>query len=166
MPSQETPKSETLQEHVLLHVLAESGVGYELIPHTPTQTATAEARAIGVAPEEVAKTVVVRTPTGYARIVVPASEHVDLAKVRELLASNGETRLATEAELAAAYPEFELGAVPPLGGPAGDMVIIDRRLSECGQLVFEAGTHDESVRLSTDDLLRLAHARLGDVCAQ
>lgn len=164
MPSQETPKGETLQEHALWHVLAESGVGYELIPHTPTQTAKAEAEAIGVAPDEVAKTVVVRTPAGYARIVVPASEHVDLAKVRELLASNGETRLATEPELAAAYPEFELGAVPPLGGPAGDSVIIDRRLSKSAQLVFEAGTHDESVRMSMDDILRLTHARLEDVC--
>ena len=163
MLSHETQKAEPLSEHALLHVLAESGIGYELIPHAHTETARAEARAVGVAPDEVAKTVIVRTAEGYARIVVPASERVSLGKVRAALGSDGETRLATEEELAAAYPEFELGAVPPLGGPAGDPVVVDRRLARRVELVFEAGSHDESVRVSTEDLLRLADARIGDV---
>lgn len=165
MLSHEAKKAEPLAEHALLHVLAESGVGYELIQHPHTETAKAEARAVGVVPDEVAKTVIVQTADGYARIVVPASERVDLAKVRALLDSH-EARLATEAELAAAYPEFELGAVPPLGGPAGDTVVVDRRLAERAQLVFEAGSHDESVRLLGEDLLRLAQARTGDVCIE
>ena len=38
------------------------------------------------------------------------------------------------------YPEFALGAVPPLGGTRNDPVIVDRRLAEHEWLVFEAGT--------------------------
>jgi Ala-tRNA(Pro) deacylase len=165
MLTEETRKAELLAEHALLRVLAERGVGYELIQHARTETAKAEARAISVTPDEVAKTVIMRTAEGYARIVVPASERVALDKVRALLAFDGETRLATEAELAAAYPEFELGAVPPLGGPEGDTVVVDRRLAERDRLVFEAGSHEESVRIATTDLLRLTAARIGDVCA-
>jgi hypothetical protein len=42
---------------------------------------------------------------------------VDLfQKVRELVGSGKRTRLATEAELAGAYPMFEFGAVPPVRG--------------------------------------------------
>ena len=76
----------------------------------------------------------------------------------------GRDRLATESELAAAYPGFDLGAVPPLGGPAGDTVVLDLSLTRHVRLVFEAGTHDESVRLKTDDLVNLADATIGDVC--
>lgn len=166
MLSSDTRTAEPLAEHALLHVLAESGVGYELVQHPHTETAKAEARAIGVTPDEVAKTVIVRATDGYTRIVVPASERVALGKVRALLGTDGETRLATEAELAAAYPEFELGAVPPLGGPAGDTVVVDRRLTQRDRLVFEAGSHDVSVRVGTEDLLRLTGARIGDVCVE
>jgi Ala-tRNA(Pro) deacylase len=164
MLSQETSKAGSLPEQALLHVLAQSGLGYELIQHPHTETASAEAHALGVTPEEVAKTVILRTADGYARVVVPASERVALSKVRTLLDLDTDTRLATEAELAAAYPEFELGAVPPLGGPAGDTIIVDRRLAERERLVFEAGSHDESVRVATEDLLRVSEARIGDVC--
>jgi hypothetical protein len=43
-----------------------------------------------------------------------------------LLGNDKTTRLATEEELAGADPMFELGAVPPFGGPAGDRIIADR----------------------------------------
>jgi Ala-tRNA(Pro) deacylase len=152
------------QEQALTDVLVEGGADYELLPHRHTETASAEARALGLQPDEVAKTVVVRTGRGYVRVVVPASRRVDLNKLSGLLRTQGETRLATEAELAAAYPEFDLGAVPPLGGPAGDTVVVDVRLTRHMRLVFEAGTHDESVRLKADDLVELTDAWVGDVC--
>ena len=154
----------TAQEQAVTDVLAERGAHYELLPHRYTVTARAEARALGLEPKEVAKTIVVRGPSGYLRVVLPASERVDLGKLRALLGTDGDIRLATQAELAAAYPGFELGAVPPLGGPAGDTVFVDLRLTRHASLVFEAGSHEESMRLKTDDLLELADARITDVC--
>ena len=35
------------------------------------------------------------------------------------------TRLATEVEVTYGYPLFELGSVPPFGGPGGDRTIVD-----------------------------------------
>ena len=69
----------------------------------------------------------------------------------------------SESELVTAYPQFELGAVPPFGGPAGDRVVVDRRLVEQEHVVLEAGVHDTSLRLRTDDLLTAADAELVDV---
>jgi Ala-tRNA(Pro) deacylase len=152
------------QRQALTRALDDGGAQYELLPHRHTETARAEARALGLEPDEVAKTVVVRTDDGYVRVVVPASARIDLARVRELLQADTGTRLATEAELAAAYPEFDLGAVPPIGGPAGDVVVVDVSLARQHRLVFEAGTHEESIRLKTEDLIALADARVGDVC--
>jgi Ala-tRNA(Pro) deacylase len=144
--------------------LEREDVSYELIPHRRTMTAGEEAAAIGVALDEVAKTVVLVTEDGYVRAVVPASARLDLEKVRARLRHPKHTRLATEEELAAAYPMFELGAVPPLGGPGGDRTIIDRRLAMLDSVVLEAGSHAESVRLQTKDLLKLAEAEIADLC--
>jgi prolyl-tRNA editing enzyme YbaK/EbsC (Cys-tRNA(Pro) deacylase) len=55
--------------------------------------------------------------------------------------------------------------VPPLGGPAGDRVVVDRRIAELEQVILEAGSHEQSIRLATDDLLALTHADVLDLCA-
>jgi Ala-tRNA(Pro) deacylase len=137
-------------------------VSYELIPHRRTQSAVAEARAIGLEPSHVAKTLVLVTGEGFVRAVLPASERIDLGKVREIL-SSGEVRLASEQTLIGAYPEFELGAVPPIGG-AGDRVLVDRRVVAEPTVVFEAGTHEHSVRLKSADLVTVTSATVADIC--
>jgi Ala-tRNA(Pro) deacylase len=140
------------------------GVVYELIPHRPTGTAREEAAELGLSHDEVAKTIVLATDQGFVRAVLPASGRLDLHKARERLGSGKSTRLATEAELAGAYPMFELGAVPPFGGPPGDRAIVDRRLADRESVVLEAGAHDQSVRIRTEDLLRITASEIADIC--
>jgi Ala-tRNA(Pro) deacylase len=126
-----------------------------------SQTATSEARELGVLPQETAKTVVVRAGGGCVRAVVPASGRLDLEKLGELLGA--EPTLLTEAELDGSYPQFELGAVPPFGGPEGDKVAVDTGLANCEYVVFEAGTHDTSLRLRSRDLIALGRAQVADI---
>lgn len=142
--------------------LEQASIAYELIDHPRTTTAAAEAHALGLEPREVAKTVVLSTPAGFLRAVLPASERLDLGKVRALLGTN-EVQLATEMVLAGAYPEFELGAVPPLTGGDGDRVLMDRRLCINDWIVLEAGTHEQSLRLRVSDLVELSDARVVDL---
>lgn len=142
--------------------LQRAHVDFELIEHRRTETAGDEAEAVGVPREEVAKTVVVATRDGYIRAVVPASTRLDLRKVRELLGDD-DARLATEPELVYAYPEYELGAVPPFGTPSGDRVLVDRRLAEREDVVLEAGSHRESLRLRARDLVDLSGANIADI---
>ena len=145
-------------------VLDEAGVGYKLLPHAHTETAAAQAVTLGLPPSQVAKTLVVRTPSGYLRALLPASERLDLRKVRDLLADREHSHLASEEHLARDYPEFELGAVPPLGGARRDPVLVDRRLSQLDSLVVEAGSHEQSLRIQTADLMRLTEAQVADIC--
>jgi Ala-tRNA(Pro) deacylase len=154
----------TMTVSELVRVLNEEEVEYELLPHARTERAADEATVLHVAPEEVAKTVVLVTPDERVRVVIPASERLDLDKARAAVGDGDELRMASERQLAIAYPMFELGAVPPLGGPRGDRVVVDRRLTTRESVVFEAGVHDESLRLRTADLVRLAGATLADVC--
>jgi Ala-tRNA(Pro) deacylase len=146
----------------LIKRLAQEQIPYELIPHRRTDTAVAEADALHVDPSQVAKTIVLTTPTGFVLAVLPASERLDLHKVRDLLGTK-DVSLSTEQVLAGAYPEFELGAVPPIGAH-GDRVLIDLRLCENEFVLVEAGTHEESLRLETADLITLSSALVADLC--
>jgi Ala-tRNA(Pro) deacylase len=139
-------------------------VDFELISHRHTETAVAEAAAIGTGTEEVGKTIVLVGDHGFVRAVIPASERLDLHKLKPLIGCGHDVRLATEEELAGAYPMFELGAVPPFGGPAGDAAVVDHRLALRESVVVEAGTHDRSIRLATKDLVRVAEAQIADIC--
>jgi prolyl-tRNA editing enzyme YbaK/EbsC (Cys-tRNA(Pro) deacylase) len=148
----------------LTRVLDEAGARYELLPHARTESALAEAEALRIAPADVAKTLVVTTPEGYVRAVLPASERIDLRKLREVRGGGKKKgHLASEDDLARDYPEFD-GAVPPIGGGRRDPVVIDSRLAERDSLVLEAGSHEESVRVPTSDLLRVSEAEVADIC--
>jgi Ala-tRNA(Pro) deacylase len=147
----------------LTSVLDDRNVSYEVLPHRHTESALAEAEALGVAPNDVAKTLVVKLPEGYVRVVVPASARVDMRKVREIHGGGKhKVHLATEEDLRRDYPEFELGAVPPVGGRS-DPVILDPKIAERESVVIEAGSHDESLRIAAADLLEVTGAAVTDI---
>jgi Ala-tRNA(Pro) deacylase len=148
----------------LTKVLDSEGVEYELLPHVHTESALAEAHALALDPADVAKTVVVETPKGYARAVLPANERLDLGKLSEFLGfGKKEIQLASEGALARDYPEFDLGAVPPVGGSRREPVVMDSRIAERDTIVLEAGTHEESIRVAREALVQLTGAKVADI---
>src|SRR5262245_22865014 len=150
----------------VIRFLEDVGVDFDVLEHARTQRATDEAAALGVAPEEVAKTLVLVGSSGNVRAVLAASERLDLHKVAATLGvTSKKVHLATEDNLAHDYPDFELGAVPPFGGRE-DHVLVDERLAGRDSVVVEAGSHDRSVRLKAADLVRLTRAQVADICRE
>jgi Ala-tRNA(Pro) deacylase len=144
-------------------LLEDAEVDFDVLEHPRTERAVDEAAALGIGPEEVAKTLVLVTPANDVRAVLAASERIDLHKVAAVLGISGKkVHLASEDELGRAYPDFELGAVPPLGGRE-DRVIVDERLAMRDSVVLEAGSHERSVRLKAADLVRLTKAQVADI---
>jgi Ala-tRNA(Pro) deacylase len=146
--------------------LEDAGVDFDVLEHPYTERAADEAAALGIRPEEVAKTLVLVASSGNVRAVVAASERIDLHKIAATLGIGGKkVQLASEDRLARDYPDFELGAVPPFGGPQ-DHVLVDERLAGRDSVVVEAGSHNRSVRLKTADLVRLTRAQVADICRE
>ena len=163
-PRSRVQKSRKETTDALVGTLRDHGVEVEVLPHRPTTSAVGEARALGVLAQTVAKTLVARDEHDQrVRAVVPASSRLDLRRLADVVGSG--VRLLSESELAHDYPEFELGAVPPFGGPEGDRVVVDRSLGETDHVVVEAGVHNTSLRLLTEDLLAVAHAEIAAIAA-
>ena len=129
------------------------GVAFQVIPHRQAFTSLQEARELGVTAEAVLKTVALRSAGKYVLAVVPASRRLELRLVRELL-EDPAARLASEAELQADFPGYELGALPPLGSLLGVPMLVDPEVLDHEVVVFAAGTETESVRVAAAELFR------------
>ena len=133
--------------------LTERGVGFGVVPHRRAVTSLQEARAVGVAADQVLKTVALWTEGKYVLAVVPASRRLEPRLVRDALEDSA-ARLATEAELVADFPGYELGALPPLGSLLGVPLLVDPEVLDHEVVVFAAGTETESVRVAAGELFR------------
>jgi Ala-tRNA(Pro) deacylase len=136
-----------------------------VIAHAPALTACDAARLSYQPCETVAKAVVLCDHDRYAIAALPASERLDLRKARAALGAGRRLRLATEAEIAAAFPGFAVGALPPLGRLLKVPVLVDRRLLTYNHVLCASGDHGHSVRLDPADLLRLDHPSVADLSA-
>lgn len=144
--------------------LTSHGAEHEIVEHEPAFTAASEARAAGFAPQDAAKSVVLTDHGAYMLALVPASERLSLAKVRDVLDAGDSLRLADEHEIAEHFAQFEVGAVPPVGHVLFAAEIVDRRIAELPHVLCSGGDHRHSVLLDPGDLIRLAQATVADVC--
>jgi Ala-tRNA(Pro) deacylase len=141
----------------------EHGVAYEVVEHGERFTAAAEARAAGVEPADAAKDVILRRGDDYVLAVIPASAHLDLKKVGDLVGDGSELRLATEDDIVARFPQFELGALPPFGPILEVEEIVDRRLLDHERVLCSGGDHRHSVKVDPNEVVRVAGAKVGDL---
>ncbi len=145
--------------------LAAQDVQHAITQHGDTYSAAAEARAAAVPPEHAAKTVMVRDDVGYVLAVIPASETLDLKKLRRLTSRDG-LRLATESELGTDFPHFELGALPPFGAMFNCPGYLDQRLLTAHRILCNGGDHRHSIALDARELQRASHAHVADLVAE
>ena len=148
---------------VVTEFLERHGVPYEVVEHERTQTAAAEARAAGMPPADVAKTVLLRDQEGVRLAVIPASHRLDLHKVKRELGSKG-LRLVTEQEMADEFGDFEVGAVPPFGPLFHALELVDERLLDHDRILCGGGDHEHGVLVDPHDVVRAGQARVADIC--
>jgi Ala-tRNA(Pro) deacylase len=147
----------------LTRFLDDHGVAYELVEHGERFTAAGEAQASGVGPQDAAKDVVLRRGGEYVLALIPASERLDLSKVRDLIGAGNELRLATEEEIAADFPGFAVGALPPFGPIFEVEEIVDRRLLDHERVLCNGGDHSHSVKVDPNEIVRVSGAQVGDL---
>jgi Ala-tRNA(Pro) deacylase len=143
-------------------LLKTSGISYEILKHPQAFTAQEVAATVHVTGKEIAKTVVVNADGKYVMAVIPAPHKVSLRLLKELLGTK-EVRLASEEELAQLFPDCEIGAMPPFGNLYNMPVYISTALKDRKEVIFNACTHTEVMRISYADFERLVQPRVGEI---
>src|SRR4051794_36098792 len=100
---------------IVVRYLEEAGVEHEGLEHEPTFSTLEEAEAVGADARHTAKTLALHDHGGWRLAVLPASHRLDLERARRLLGATRHLRLASEEEMAEAFPAFDVGALPPVG---------------------------------------------------
>lgn len=131
-------------------------VKYMIISHSVAYTAQGIAALVHVSGKKLAKTVILKVDGVLAMAVVPASMHVDLDRLRNLTGAKT-VEVASELEFQAAFPDCELGAMPPFGNLYDMPVYADAALAHNEEITFSAGTHRELVRMHWNDVARLVN---------
>jgi Ala-tRNA(Pro) deacylase len=132
-----------------------AGVRYEVIQHQSAYTAQHEAALAHVPGYSFAKSVIVFADGAPKHLVLSAPLRVELEAVRQHFGAK-EVRLAREEELSRLFPDCEAGAMPALPDPAVSRISMDRRLLSQLEIVFEAGSHSEALKMAREDYMRLA----------
>ena len=125
-------------------------IKYVTLTHSPAYTAQGIAQSAHISGKEMAKTVIVKVGSDLAMVVLPANQKVDVEALRHVTGAD-RVSVAEERDFERAFPGCELGAMPPFGNLWDVPVFVEETLAENEQIVFNAGTHTELIRLDFRD---------------
>ncbi|HKK03473.1 MAG TPA: YbaK/EbsC family protein [Gammaproteobacteria bacterium] len=128
------------------YALALTRVDYEILRHHHSETSLAAARTAHVDPGSLAKAVVLHDEIGPLLAVVPASESLDLERLRKLLRRPA-LDFISEEKLDQVFYDCDKGAIPPLGPDYRVPTVVDARLRNVEDVYFEAGDHEDLVHV-------------------
>ncbi len=151
-----TVQAQRVREYLISH-----GVGYEIEHHPPAFTAQEIAAAEHVPGHKFAKPVIINADGRLIMAVLSANRLLDLEKVKSTLGSD-DVRLAREEEFAPIFDDCERGAEPPFGNLYGLPTIVDIDLTT-EEITFNAGSHTETMKMSTIEYLGLVHPQKADL---
>lgn len=141
--------------------LAASGLSCRLISHGPVRSLAEAARARGVTPADVVKTLVVRRgDDDFLFILVPGDRSISWPKLRALL---GVSRLSMpDAAVAREVTGYERGTITPFGSLRRWPVVADDRVAG-REITLGAGQQGLAVALAADDAIRALDATVADI---
>ena len=142
--------------------LREHSVPFEVHHHPPAYTAQRVAQAEHVSGRLVVKVVMAFADGKMVMLALPAHRNANLAKAAEAAGAK-EVRLAHEDEFAAAFPDCDVGAMPPFGNLYGIPVYVDSKLAEDETIVFNAGTHEDTIHMTFTDFRQLVEPTMADL---
>lgn len=144
-----------------LRALAESGIEHTVTRHGRVRSLAEAAKARGLPPRAVVKTMVVRRgPADHLFVLVPGDREISWPKLRALLRVN---RISMpDAETAREVTGYERGTITPFGSATALPVIADERL--LGQAIsIGAGAHGVAATVASDAVIAHLGAQVADV---
>jgi len=141
--------------------LDKNKVDYHVLYHQRVYTAQEVAATQHISGKELAKVVMVKVDSELVMMALPAGSMVDMDKLKRLFRPKG-AKLAREEEFQGLFPDCEIGAMPPFGNLYDLQVYVDTSLAEQPHIVFQAGSHVETIRMVYRDFANLVQPKVVD----
>jgi Ala-tRNA(Pro) deacylase len=138
----------TVEEYLLNH-----GVRFDVVPHRHSHTSMETAQFARIPGDRIVKSVILEDDEGFVMAILPSTRHVMLGVVSK--AMKRKLHLATEDELPALFGDCDPGAIPPIGPAYGVGVVIDDSVRLQAEIYFEAGDHENLIRMTRRDFMGL-----------
>lgn len=138
----------------LKEYLDQFSIKYQIITHSVAYTSQEIAASAHIPGQQMAKVVLIKVDDNLIMTVLPASHIVDLRRIQELTGAK-HVELASENDYAPIFEDCEPGAMPPFGNLYNFKVYVSTPLSEDEQIVFNAGSHRELIKLAYSDFHKL-----------
>lgn len=139
--------------------LDDSGVKYVCLIHSKAYTAPEVAASAHIPGRAMAKVVIVELDGEMAMVVLPSNRKVVLQDLREVTGSD-QVRFASEETFKNRFPDCEIGAMPPFGNLYGMEVFVAESLVSNSDIAFNAGSHEEVIKLAYRDFERLVQPKV------
>ena len=147
------PAAQTVVNYLQTHQIP-----YTILPHRRTVSSRETAEAAHVSVEQLAKAVIFWDPAGYLMAVVPGDRHVGVDTLSGKVGRK--LMLANESRIAPVFRDCDVGAIPPIGPAYGMETIIDDSLVGLPEIYFEAGDHEDLIRVDGEQFLRMLNPAL------
>jgi Ala-tRNA(Pro) deacylase len=140
--------------------LDQAKVPYTVAKHPVVYTAQEIAATQHVPGRQLAKCVLVNTDRAPVLAVLPAIELIHLPKLKALLGAKTLT-IGKETDIKRCFPDVEVGAMSPFGNLYTVPVVVDWTLGESDEIVFNAGSHTETIKMRYRDFAALVKPKSG-----
>src|SRR4030042_127330 len=136
--------------------LEKNQVRYEVGYHERVYTSQEIAATMHVPGKELAKVVMVKADGKMVMLVLPASYRIDTKKLKKVLKCK-KLGISKEKNFEELFPDCEGGAMPPFGNLYHLEVWVDQVLTEDEFIVFQAGSHVETLKIKYRDYAQLVN---------
>lgn len=145
----------------ILRAAAERGLHIELRERPAARSLDEAARVLGILPEDIVKTLVVKRSDGtYLFALVPGGRTISWPKLRAVIGVN-KLRLP-EPELALAATGYARGTITPIGSTTAWPVVADETIVG-RRIALGAGDHGLSLFVDADALISAYDATVADI---
>lgn len=141
----------TISKNFLAY-LDKAKIKYKIVRHKTVYTAHDAAQTMRVKLGEIAKTLVIKADKIYLLAVLPASQRIDLGKLKKIVKAK-KIEIAKEGVMKKIF-KIKPGAITPFGEIYKVPVYIDRAMLRAKKVIAGAGTFEESVVMTAKNFLK------------
>ena len=133
---------------------------FEVLGHKTVYTAYDLAQTLKKDLKEIGKALMIKVDDGYKIVVVPASQRLNIAKLKRMLKAK-KISIPNEKVMARVF-KVKPGALSAFGVFHKVETLVDKSLLKAKEVVLQAGSFTESVVMKAKDFVEVEGARLGD----